>query len=710
MLGGGVNHYELLRQWAGSTGDDRHIIFVSSTRRLFDQELLPKYLMKLLPLEKCQLDLWKACQRAGIDFLEDRVIRLDRDAKIVELEKNGHLPYDELSIECAAEAMYPRMGSRDHDYILPSRPHDNFVKSIDAFMQEVHRHSPRDLRVVLSGGHFSIVELALTLQGLLQPLCQRSEVVIFTQEQEILTDLAKMQRKSLLHFLKTQNIRVLCEKSVDRIENHILHFTDGVELELDVFIPSEHFRPKDLYTRLLSDNSQSLLVNQSLQYVKDPSIYIHGDCVQWASEKTPMIFSDKKEQQRVLGQNLALPHPKGRKATYRPQLRKLDELPLDSHRKLRFMGPFVKEVPWDRHDWRLEMNRALAQKREVPIHKERRSQLESMESYEAGHARRPWESTRSFRKEDEQGQLRLVSTVGYNWWGDFGLSCEYLTQVALAKSLCQGLIPESLRLSLVIPESEDVRWSQHLFQTSIRAVERVLKQEGVFFAGGDTLTGPHWSLALTVAGQQMPNMAQNFRPGDYLIVTRPLGFGLLWSGRYLEKFKSQWFEKAMAYPVSPGILALSEFFQNFDVRGAVVVEEWGFLYHCMQALAGDQQLVVNFRKVPKWDGIDTVLKSSVSLPTVNSNWERVADEVNFDRDRLSKTNSILWDSRSHGSMVLGVRPENWKTALASLQEMGFTDASLMGCIRPQKTAKRVVLSDWLPEEPVKGKNNNELQL
>ena len=137
-----------------------------------------------------------------------------------------------------------------------------------------------------------------------------------------------------------------------------------------------------------------------------------------------------------------------------------------------------------------------------------------------------------------------------------------------------------------------------------------------------------------------------------------------------------------------------DFSRENQVLGAVAIEEWGFLYHCMKAVPPDQQLLVNFRQVPKWQGIQNLLTLGTVSETMDSNWQKISGEVNFDCDRISPGNRILWDSRSHGSMVFALPPAGWKKALASLRKMGFTEATLVGHLRSQGASPKVVLSDW----------------
>jgi len=465
---------------------------------------------------------------------------------------------------------------------------------------------------------------------------------------------------------------------------------------MDVFIPGENLRPSQVYQRVLAGMPTHIPVDSFLRLRGEKNIIVHGDCL-WSHSQSQRLHSDLRgAQQKYLVENLCGRGRKKRKQSpYAEKSIGIETMVLEESKALTRKNGLLKVEPMAQHELRRQALWHMAsQKKVMGTGAVSDKQARQQDEFEAYHSRRPWENSHQMPEEiSGEERLQQVCTIGYNWWGDTARSSQYLTQLVLAKALCQGIVPESVRISLVIPEDDPI-WAQHLFKTSLKAVESVLEKEGVGFAGGDTMKGPHWSLNLTVAGPRRWMMSSAFSKGDYLLLTRPLGLGLLWSRRTHECFKSQWFEDAVDYPVCPGVLPLAQFFKKFKVSTAVMIEEWGLLYHSLLALGVDQQLLINFRNLPKWQGVDEVLETPASNKALDKNWQRIRSQVNFDRDHISKGNAILWDPRSHGAMVLAVSSSQCDLALASLQKMGFTEATLVGCVREQFTNKKMVLSDW----------------
>ena len=179
-------------------------------------------------------------------------------------------------------------------------------------------------------------------------------------------------------------------------------------------------------------------------------------------------------------------------------------------------------------------------------------------------------------------------------------------------------------------------------------------------------------------------------------MTQPLGFGFLWAGRLSCDFNSSWIQKAITSQLVPNMDQMKSFLEKWNPSGRVLIEEWGFLFHCLQRLPAHQQLMVNLREVPRWEGADDLIERQTTHPGLDINWSRIKNHVAFNREDVSANNAVLWDSLSQGGLVFGFKSENWEQALEDLKKMGYDRASLVGCIRPKRKGNDVVLSDWSP--------------
>lgn len=690
LIGGGMNHYQLIRSLEKE--DLKHpIILVSSQRKVFDKKQLPHVLHQFIQYTDASYDLWKACLRKGIYFIEDQCIRINKEEKIIELEKNGKVEYERLSIECDSEPSKPLMKGALQDPVISVGGGLEFLKKVEAFIKEVKKHCPRDVRIAFSGDNLDALNLALAIKSRIQNSCEQIEIILFTAENHFFTDIPLLTKKALIKNLKTKGVRFLTGKTLEYVGDHQIYFTDNTQVEFDIFIPYENFRPVHVLSKILQSKSQQILVNPDLSYYKDHNMFVHGDCVALYQEAGNKNMIDPVEQVDVLKKNLLREDMDDPKVHYRQKQKRIKNVFLNKETSIKFLGPFSWETKKNNESWIKGLRENAFQLSEISTFDFVESQAELDLKYQSQHMSRPWKGSKNLFK--EENTFKLISFNGFNWWGSYGSSAEVVTKMAILKAFAQGIKPQQLRFNLILP-NQGGELVQHIFESTFRAIEAVAENYKINIGGGDTFNGDQWHLSMTVGGEVVRSFDKNFSQGDYVLMTQPLGFGVLWAGRFLKDFDSQWIETALDGTFLPSYERMQKFLDKWSPSHIGFVEEWGFLYHGLQALPVDQQLVVNFREIPRWRGVDEIFKQNLVHPGLDQNWHRIESEVAFSRDEVSKSNAILWDPLSQGSLLIGLTEENWEGALQDLIQLGFSQSALVGCLRRKQGLNKIVLSDW----------------
>jgi NADH dehydrogenase FAD-containing subunit len=665
---------------------------ISEEKRVFDRKKLSHLIHQFIDIDQAHFDIWKASQRTKVYFIEDRCLRLNREEKILELEKYGKLEYERLSIECQSEPILPLMKGAHQQTIFSVGDGIKFIEKINDFIHEVQKHCPREVRIALSGQSLKSLELALSIKIRLQDYCDHIEVVLFTEEAEFFKDLSIMRRRSLKKTLKANGVRLLEAKTIEYADEHEIYFTDQSQIDFDIFIPSEKFKPTKALSRILQSKTQQIPIHPDLSFYRDHNIFVHGDCVSLTQEYGGKSIDHAEEQVEVLKKNLFREDIDDPRVDYRDVTKRPQQVLISKDKALRFFGPFSweKSISLSRWKDKLKLDSSLDKKIEMLPYVQEEA-MQNLE-YETNHMSRPWKGAFS-RSEEDKKQIKLLSFNGFNWWGNYAESARIITRMALLKALSQGVDLQLLRFNLTLPR-KDSFWIQHIFESTFRSIENVVESYGVCIDGGDTFNGEHWHLSITVGGQRQFESKKQFNENDYVLLTKPLGFGILWSSRLQDNFDSRWIDKALNESALPSWKDFHSFVKKWNPRGLGFVEEWGFLYHGFEHIPVDQQLVINFREVPRWRGVDEMLKQQVYHPGLDTNWNRIQSEVAFSREEVSRSNSVLWDPLSQGSLMLGVDAQSWKEVLGDLKSLGFSSSALVGCIRRKQSQNKVVLSDW----------------
>ncbi|MCJ8276882.1 MAG: FAD-dependent oxidoreductase, partial [Bdellovibrionales bacterium] len=574
LVGGGVQHYHLIRDLKPE--DVHHpIIMVAQNKRVFDRSKIPHIIQQQISVDQAYFDLWAACQRSGVYFLEDESLRINREEKVLKLKNYGQIGYERLSIECESDPLLPFIKGTQQNSLLSLGHEIEFISQVNEFLFEVEKHCPREVRVVISGSQFSSLQLALSIQSRLSQYCDHVEMVLITQEPTFFNLLGKWQQKALLKYLKTQGLRFMSGKAIEYVSGHDIYFTDQSQIDFDIFVASENMKPRKLISKILQTKSQSLLVNPDLTYYRDENLFIHGDCVQLSSEHGGHLLNDSAEQQDVLRKNLFREDIDDPKVDYRLKTHSLKQITLSPKKALKFVGPVAWPSDLAFEESKKKILAEIKEQNEMQIHEEVKNQVQADLEYETHHMSRPWKGSLG-QQNNTQSQRKLISFNGFNWWGSYAHSAQVVTLLAILKALASGVSPELLRFNLTLPP-KDGFWTQHIFESSFKAIEKVAETFSVELNGGDTFNGEHWHLSVTIGGEISFKVEPQFRKDDYVILSKPLGFGLLWAGRLDKHFQSEWLDKALENNYVPDQQKFFDFVKKWEPRGLGFVEEWGFI-------------------------------------------------------------------------------------------------------------------------------------
>ena len=164
LLGAGKAHLEVLKELARSPVAGVQITLVAPNSQFWHAATLPDFIAGHYRPEDCTLPLEPLVQRSGVHWIRAKVVALQADARVVELDNGRTLHFDWLSIDTGPvqnreliEQTLP--GAREHALFL--RPLDNFAT---LWPQVCAMAALRPLRVAVVGGGESGIEAAMAVQ------------------------------------------------------------------------------------------------------------------------------------------------------------------------------------------------------------------------------------------------------------------------------------------------------------------------------------------------------------------------------------------------------------------------------------------------------------------------------------------------------------------------------------------------------------------
>jgi selenide,water dikinase len=194
--------------------------------------------------------------------------------------------------------------------------------------------------------------------------------------------------------------------------------------------------------------------------------------------------------------------------------------------------------------------------------------------------------------------------------------------------------------------------------------------EGAQVVGGQTIIGPEAMAGLTVIGVPQSSRIlrkRGSRPGDRLLLSKPLGVGLVLRGYKLGLLDEQALRDAVSIMTTSNASASAAALKA-DVHASTDVTGFGLLGHLAEMLAPELGATLELSKVP-------VLAAAATLPAavaqtfwIESNYEYATNHNEIrgisERQRLA----ILLDPQTNGGLLVGAS----EAAAARLASSGFT--------------------------------------
>ena len=245
-------------------------------------------------------------------------------------------------------------------------------------------------------------------------------------------------------------------------------------------------------------------------------------------------------------------------------------------------------------------------------------------------------------------------------------------------------------LQLLSWPRDELPWS--LAADVIDGAVEVLTEAGCTLVGGHSIddTTPKFGFAIT--GTVHPErMITNdaARPGDQLVLTKPLGTGLIATAIKNGAASPAMRDAAIASMTRLNASA-SRMAINAGVRAGTDVTGFGLLGHLTEMLrASGVSAVVDASAVPVLPGAAKIAANGHVPGGTKRNYRSAEDSVDFG-DTPQSIRTVLADAQTSGGLLLAVREPDLPDLVAALVEAGDL-AAIIGHIEPASATSMVVV-------------------
>ena len=247
-------------------------------------------------------------------------------------------------------------------------------------------------------------------------------------------------------------------------------------------------------------------------------------------------------------------------------------------------------------------------------------------------------------------------------------------QIAAANSLsdiyAMGGTP---RLALAVVGFPEDKLEEEVLHEIMRGGTEKMNEAKVSILGGHSVKDPEVKFGYCVTGWVNPaSMYTNgaARPGDALLLTKPLGTGIATTAIKYEKASPQVVNQAIEWMLKLNSGAVDRM-KEFDVRSVTDITGYGLLGHAGEmARASGATVRLKVEQLPILDGVEELARQGMLPAAIETNRDHVGAAVSWEGVPIFRQ-QVLLDPQTSGGLLISLPEENADGLARQLESEGF---------------------------------------
>jgi selenide,water dikinase len=206
-------------------------------------------------------------------------------------------------------------------------------------------------------------------------------------------------------------------------------------------------------------------------------------------------------------------------------------------------------------------------------------------------------------------------------------------------------------------------------------------EAGACLAGGHSVEDEEPKYGLAVTGIVSPDrVLKNIgaRPGDHLLLTKPLGTGVLFNACRARKLPWAELEGILPEVAALNGTALSVALR-YDIHACTDVTGFGILGHGLEMARGSGAgIELSYSALPFYPNALDMYRRGETTGSNKANREMVRSALAVDARLSAREEELLFDPQTSGGLLLAIPPDQGEDLLVELQTRGVASARKVG--------------------------------
>jgi len=221
-----------------------------------------------------------------------------------------------------------------------------------------------------------------------------------------------------------------------------------------------------------------------------------------------------------------------------------------------------------------------------------------------------------------------------------------------------------------------------------------MKEAGVLLVGGHSVDDQELKYGLSVTGTVHPErvvLNRGARPGDALILTKPIGTGIINTALKAQMASEDLVERAIASMVALNGKAADLMMESGDVHACTDITGFGLLGHAAEMIEGsDAGMIIDASSVPLIGDIREFVAMGIMPGGLHRNRKFRLDMVEKETSCPDWLFDVLFDPQTSGGLFISLPAEQAQDLVGKMRKAGLTDASIVGQVVQEPAGKIIV--------------------
>jgi len=731
LIGGGHSHVAVLKSFGMKPIPGVRLTVIARDVHTPYSGMLPGYVAGHYTFDEAHIDLRPLCQFAGARLFHDAATGLDLSAKTVTCANRPPVPYDVLSLNIGSRPDIKSVPGAA-DFAIPVKPINRFV---DRWHQLVERvlEQPGPHRIGVVGAGAAGTEMVLAIQYRIRQLLDQAG----RQSEELAMHLvSKSARVIPSHHagVSRRFDRILAERGVNvylgteatRAADNSLELSDGQALELDEILWVTGASAPDWLgaSGLEVDGQGFVKVLDSLRSTSDAFVFAAGDVANVVNHPRPKAGVFAVRQGKPLANNLRRALLSRPLKPFRPQKTLLALISTGDKYAVASKAGVVAEAAslWTWKDW---IDRRFMDKyadlpemadEPAPIHQAGLAEPDTLKEISAIAMRcggcgakvganvltRALSDLKPIQRDDVLIGLHepddaavvevppgkvMVQTVDYfrSFIDDPYIFGQVAANHSLSDLFAMGAEAQTALAVATIPYGIESKVEDTVHQLMSGAL-KVLNEAGAALVGGHTSEGAELALGFSANGladRDKILRKAGMRPGEQLVLTKPLGTGTLFAADMQQKAKGRWIEGALQSMIQSNRQA-AVILYGHGASACTDVTGFGLLGHLVEMIRpSGVDVDIHLDQLPVMDGAMETIAMGIlsSLQPANVRLRRAIRNM---EDAVAHGRyPLMFDPQTSGGLLASIPSDRVDDCLAALHAAGCVQAAVIGEVKEE---------------------------